>query len=165
MAYDEVMDQVWIASDKGITRYLSSSSSLSKLPPPGEVLGIKSYKDSVMVADNRGGIWIGLNNGLFYSDAHGKWTNTGIKTAVTALLLDAQNILWIGSKGGITWVDDKQAATLISNAEGCEFSDVMSLAEYGSGVLVVAEGKTAGDPARSCAPCGCDLRAGNKRAL
>ena len=145
MAYDEVQQQLWIASSTGITRYLGASAKRSDLPPPGKVLGVKSYKDSVMVPDRRGGIWIGLKNGLFYSDARGKWTNTGVKAAVTALHLDSQNTLWIGTKDGITWVNQRKNASLISSSEGCEFSKVLSLAEYGSGILVVAEGETAGE--------------------
>ncbi len=145
MAYDEVLDQLWIASSSGITRYQSSSSSLSDLPPPGEILGINSYKNSVIVPDGRGGIWVGLTSGLFYSDAHGKWTNTGIESAVTALLVDAQSTLWIGTNEGITRVDNDRNAILIASADGCEFSTVLSLAEYGSGILVIAEGSTPGE--------------------
>ncbi len=142
LAYDEKLEQLWIATDFGLTRYKSTKSrfKFSSLAPPADILGIKSYVNSVMVAGENGGVWVGVEQGLYFAKGDGGWSKTGIDSPVNALLLDTQNRLWIGTDTGVTWVDEKRVAHELSPAEGCNFSTVLSLSEYGSGVLVIAEG-------------------------
>lgn len=145
MAHDPAREQLWIATDVGITRYQTKRSNFTELPPPAEILGVKSFENSVLAPAQGGGVWIGLENGLFYAEPNGNWSNTGIDVRVNALLQDTQGMLWIGTDKGLMWVDQKRVAHSLSKDEGCKFDKVRSLTEFGSGVLVMASssaGKT-----------------------
>lgn len=156
MAYDQERDQLWIATDAGLTRYQNSNSTFSELPPPPEILGVSSFQDSVMAPAEDGGVWLGLENGLFYAEPDGKWSNTGVDTRVNALLHDSHGVLWIGTDQGLMWVDQKRVAHSLSTSEGCKFSAVQGLTEYGGGVLVIAAGPSAGQTRIALAgPQGC----------
>ncbi len=140
MAYDKDRDWLWIATDGGVTSYELATSSFSELPRAPKVLRMGSLQGAVMAPALDGGVWIGTKTGLFYSQAGGKWLNTGVAATVTSLYQAKDGTLWIGTKQGLFSAHHSNEPVARSEEQGCDFKSVSSVRGHDEGsVLVIAE--------------------------
>ncbi|MCP4449787.1 MAG: hypothetical protein GY811_31315 [Myxococcales bacterium] len=143
MAHDARRDQLWVATDGGLSRYEVGTSTFSELPPPPEILGISSLADVVLAPARDGGLWVGTNAGLFYVQPGSGWSTTEVESKVNALYQDELGALWIGASSGLLRVDEGGARAM-GTTHSCEFSKVSSIARFDEQHVVVLANAASG---------------------
>ncbi len=90
---DEAGD-LWLAGGTVLVRYVAAEKRFESYTPTSGNL----QRLDALVADGRGGWWLGSQNGLSHFDpATGIFTPYPGSTEVISLLLDQRGILWVGS--------------------------------------------------------------------
>ena len=142
MAYDHGHNELWIATEAGLVRYDVVESAFLEVPPPPDILAIDSFEHATVETAREGGVWVGLDKGLFRVTRDGEWAPTGITAPVSALLVGPDASLWIGTDQGL-FVSRHGVAMPLDADHGCDLSRVSFLA-MGPDARAVAVGD---DPA------------------
>lgn len=136
---------MWVATDAGITRYTVQSGTFSEIPPAPQVLGLEDFSGVTLSPASDGGVWIGDETGLFYTNQSGQWTNTPITDQVTSLWRSRDGWLWIGTDKGLISREPSGETYAYGVPDGCDLADVRFIERApDGGPLVVgsnAEGK------------------------
>ncbi|MBU2983783.1 diguanylate cyclase [Saccharophagus degradans] len=102
---------IWIASDKGISRYNRATDDFTRFEPPLNMLdGDKSLYARVIYEDRLNQIWVGSTRGLFkltpatgefirYKHIEGDTTSLSADF-VKSVYEDSRGVLWVGTDGG-----------------------------------------------------------------
>src|SRR5690606_29078752 len=139
--YERSHQELWIATDAGLVRYDLEEAAFRAVPPPPAVLGIDSFEGATVAAAAGGGAWLGLPRGLYRVTREGEWAPTGITSAVTDLLVDGEDALWIGTEVGLFLSRDGVARAL-GPERGCDLASVRFLT-IGPDGRVIAVGENA----------------------
>jgi hypothetical protein len=145
LALDAGRGWMWVATNGGITRYTVQSGTFSEIPKAPQVLGLEDFAGVSLSPSSDGGVWIGDETGLFYTNQSGQWTNTPITDAVTSLWRSREGWLWIGTEKGLISREPTGETYAYGIDDGCDLSAVRFIERApDGGPLVVgtnAEGK------------------------
>jgi signal transduction histidine kinase/ligand-binding sensor domain-containing protein len=107
----------WAAGEGGLWHLTNSNGTAGEAEP----LALAGLNVISLAEDHRGGIWAGTHEGEVWRRLDGAWTvqrNLAQSHAVTALLQDAEDALWIGSEGGGLFRWKGGAATHLGVGQG-----------------------------------------------
>jgi hypothetical protein len=140
MAHDPSRGWLWLATDTGIGRYDLGSSTFTSIPAPPEVLGLESLAAVALEPAADGGLWIGHDSGLYYTNTAGQWTNTGVTDPVTSIHVARDGWLWIGTGLGLIGRQPDGESFRYGIADGCDLQSVRFIVRApDGGPLVVGE--------------------------
>lgn len=140
LSYDAIREWLWIATDRGVTRYEVKFGAFSELPPPPMVLGLLPITQATVEPAGDGGLWIGNERGLFYTNTEGQWTDTPITESITALLRDRDGWVWIGTKTGLIGLRPDGETYRYGSELGCALASVRFITEAPGDVpMIVGE--------------------------
>lgn len=128
LSYDSGRGWLWIATDQGVTRYEVQSGAFAEIPPPPMVLGLLPLNQVVIEPAGDGGLWLGNQRGLFYTNPDGQWTDTLLTEPVTALLRTRDGWLWVGTAAGLVGRHPEGETYRYGPEQGCDIQSVRFLA-------------------------------------
>ncbi len=137
VARDPSRNDLWIATDGGITRYDTDSETFSALPPAPQVLGLPDLSGVSLAPAGDGGVWIGHPKGLFYTNPAGKWSPTPVTTPITALLRTRDGRLWIGTSHGLMVREVDGSTHELGIEAGCDLAQVRFIVAAPDGSAMV----------------------------
>lgn len=131
----DVKGQVWVGSvTKGLARYDNPSFTIFTTTN-----GLPSDAVTTLVADPKGGVWVGTRAGLSYFDGT-TFTNFSRGKGrlphpyVNDILVDPDGVLWIATLGGVTRYDGVLWST-VNERDGLISSAVNSLTRTADGAM------------------------------
>ena len=140
LSYDAGRGWLWIATDQGVTRYEVQSGGFAEIPPPPMVLGLLPLTQVVIEPAGDGGLWLGTQRGLFYTNPEGQWTETPLTEPVTSLLRTRDGWLWVGTSAGLVGRHPEGETYRYGPEQGCDIQSVRLLAGApGDAALAVGE--------------------------
>jgi signal transduction histidine kinase/ligand-binding sensor domain-containing protein len=89
----------WAAGEGGLWHLTSTNGTAHEVEP----VALAGLNVISLAEDHAGGVWAGTHEGEVWRRFGGAWTaqtNLAQSHAITALLQDSENALWIGSEGG-----------------------------------------------------------------
>ena len=137
---------IWFGTNEGIS-ILETRSGIQKFRDLKEVKGIRIIH---LKEDRNGTIWIGsLNQGVFSYDNKGRLSfdplinNNIANLQVTAMDLDNDNNLWVGTMEGLVYFEtDNHRVDLLTQLRGLKGSDIsMVFADSKNRIWVGSSGK------------------------
>lgn len=137
LAHDGSRGWLWVATSRGMTRYVVKQGTFVDLKPPPSVLGLEWFADTSLAPAGDGGVWIGHERGLFYTNPAGQWTGTGITEPVRAVLRTRSGWLWIAAKSGLIGRSPDGETLRFDRSRGCDLARVRFMAEAPGGTPLV----------------------------
>jgi hypothetical protein len=145
MAYEQMRQWLWIATDSGITRYQVSSGTFSEIPPPPPKLDLMPLAPVVIEPAGDGGLWLGHARGLFYASPAGGWSETAIRERITALHRTPDGTMWAGTENGIIQIVPGGDSLRYGATQGCDVERVRFIATAPGDVPLVVGDNAAGE--------------------
>jgi len=126
LGVDRARDLVWIATDRGVTRFSVSKQTFVDLPdPPAEVTS--GLDHAVLTGTGEDSVFVGGRFGL-YRAMGGKWSAAGVTEPVSSMVRTSDGALWVGTDTGLKLVQG-QNATDFGPAQGCDLARVQHVVE------------------------------------
>lgn len=119
---------LWEGNPRGVLKYNPKRDRFEHLYWKGGLLGhIFALRE-----DLKGGLWIGGDQGLFYKDGKGevsKFKGALAGKHVRALYVDKNDVLWVGTEGGINRIEKGRVRTLLPFPQGAKHDNWISALE------------------------------------
>jgi signal transduction histidine kinase/ligand-binding sensor domain-containing protein/DNA-binding response OmpR family regulator len=126
--YTDKAGNLWEGNPRGMLKYNPQRDRFEHLYWNGGLMGhIYAVRE-----DSKGGLWIGGDKGLYYKDAKDKVIKFSPALAgkhVRALYVDKEDVVWVGTEGGINRIDRGVVKTLLPFPKGAKHDNWVSAIE------------------------------------